>query len=623
MTVILERRESESLWGRFCNWITSTENRLYIGWFGVLMIPTLLTATSVFIIAFIAAPPVDIDGIREPVSGSLLYGNNIISGAIIPTSAAIGLHFYPIWEAASVDEWLYNGGPYELIVLHFLLGVACYMGREWELSFRLGMRPWIAVAYSAPVAAATAVFLIYPIGQGSFSDGMPLGISGTFNFMIVFQAEHNILMHPFHMLGVAGVFGGSLFSAMHGSLVTSSLIRETTENESANAGYRFGQEEETYNIVAAHGYFGRLIFQYASFNNSRSLHFFLAAWPVVGIWFTALGISTMAFNLNGFNFNQSVVDSQGRVINTWADIINRANLGMEVMHERNAHNFPLDLAAVEAPSINTEAKWFMIESQRHSYHLVDPSPWPISGSFGALATTVGGVMYMHSFQGGATLLSLGIIFILYTMFVWWRDVLRESTLEGHHTKVVQLGLRYGFILFIVSEVMFFFAFFWAFFHSSLAPTVEIGGIWPPKGIGVLDPWEIPFLNTLILLSSGAAVTWAHHAILAGKEKRAVYALVATVLLALVFTGFQGMEYYQAPFTISDSIYGSTFFLATGFHGFHVIIGTLFLIICGIRQYLGHLTKEHHVGFEAAAWYWHFVDVVWLFLFVSIYWWGGI
>ena len=265
----------------------------------------------------------------------------------------------------------------------------------------------------------------------------------------------------------------------------------------------------------------------------------------------------------------------------------------------------------------------MIESQRHSYHLVDPSPWPISGSLGALATTVGGVMYMHSFQGGATLLSLGLIFILYTMFVWWRDVLRESTLEGHHTKVVQLGLRYGFILFIVSEVMFFFAFFWAFFHSSLAPTVEIGGIWPPKGIGVLDPWEIPFLNTLILLSSGAAVTWAHHAILAGKEKRAVYALVATVFLALVFTGFQGMEYYQAPFTISDSIYGSTFFLATGFHGFHVIIGTLFLIICGIRQYLGHLTKEHHVGFEAAAWYWHFVDVVWLFLFVSIYWWGGI
>ena len=190
------------------------------------MIPTLLSATSVFIIAFIAAPPVDIDGIREPVSGSLIFGNNIISGAVVPTSNAIGLHFYPIWEAASLDEWLFNGGPYQFIVCHFFIGICAYMGREWELSFRLGMRPWIAVAYSAPVAAATAVFIIYPIGQGSFSDGMPLGISGTFNFMLVFQAEHNILMHPFHMLGVAGVFGGSLFSAMHGSLVSSSLIRE-------------------------------------------------------------------------------------------------------------------------------------------------------------------------------------------------------------------------------------------------------------------------------------------------------------------------------------------------------------------------------------------------------------
>jgi len=193
MTAILERRESTSLWARFCEWITSTENRIYIGWFGVLMVPTLLTATSVFIIAFIAAPPVDIDGIREPVSGSLLYGNNIITGAVIPTSNAIGLHFYPIWEAASLDEWLYNGGPYQLIVCHFFIGICSYMGREWELSFRLGMRPWIAVAYSAPVAAATAVFIIYPIGQGSFSDGMPLGISGTFNFMIVFQAEHIFL----------------------------------------------------------------------------------------------------------------------------------------------------------------------------------------------------------------------------------------------------------------------------------------------------------------------------------------------------------------------------------------------------------------------------------------------
>jgi photosystem II P680 reaction center D1 protein len=344
MTTALARNTNQSLWTRFCNFITSTENRIYVGWFGVLMFPTLLTATTVYIIAFIAAPPVDIDGIREPVSGSFLYGNNIITGAVVPLSNAIGLHLYPIWEAASVDEWLYNGGPYELIVCHFFIGICAYMGREWELSYRLGMRPWIAVAYSAPVAAATAVFVIYPIGQGSFSDGMPLGISGTFNFMLVFQAEHNILMHPFHMLGVAGVFGGALFSAMHGSLVTSSIIRETTEQESANEGYRFGQETETYSIVAAHGYFGRLLWQYSSFNNSRSLHFALAVFPVIGIWFTSLGISTMAFNLNGLNFNQSIVDSNARVISSWADIINRANLGFEVMHERNAHNFPLDLA---------------------------------------------------------------------------------------------------------------------------------------------------------------------------------------------------------------------------------------------------------------------------------------
>jgi photosystem II P680 reaction center D1 protein len=366
-SILTQRRDT---WEEFCSWVTSTNNRLYVGWFGVLMIPCLLAATTCFIVAFIAAPPVDIDGIREPVAGSLLYGNNIISGAVVPSSNAIGLHLYPIWEAGSglhlypiweagsLDEWLYNGGPYQLVVFHFLIGIFSYLGREWELSYRLGMRPWIFVAYSAPVAAASAVFLVYPFGQGSFSDGMPLGISGTFNFMLVFQAEHNILMHPFHMLGVAGVFGGSLFSAMHGSLVTSSLVRETSEEISQNYGYKFGQEEETYNIVAAHGYFGRLIFQYASFNNSRSLHFFLAAWPVVGIWLTALGVSTMAFNLNGFNFNQSILAADNRVVPTWADILNRANLGLEVMHERNAHNFPLDLAsassvevALSAPSI--------------------------------------------------------------------------------------------------------------------------------------------------------------------------------------------------------------------------------------------------------------------------------
>merc|ERR1719498_1833490 len=335
---------SNTWWGFVTSFILSTSNRLYIGCFGILMFPLIGFATVAYIAAFIFAPPVDIDGIREAVAGSLLYGNNIITGALIPSSNAIGVHFYPIWSSLGFDEWLYNGGTYQFVVLHFIGGVAAWMGREWEFSFRLSMRPWIFVAFSAPLVAATAVFIVYPIGQGSFSDGMPLGISGTFNFMLVFQAEHNILMHPFHILGVAGVFGGSLFSAMHGSLVGSSLLAESAGDASLNAGYTFGQSSETYSISAAHGYFGRLIFQYASFNNSRSLHFFLGAWPVIGIWFTALGVSTMAFNLNGFNFNQSVVDSEGHLINTWADILNRADLGMEVMHERNAHNFPLDLA---------------------------------------------------------------------------------------------------------------------------------------------------------------------------------------------------------------------------------------------------------------------------------------
>ena len=355
MAAISLQRDTTTNWEKFCNWVTSTDNRLYVGWFGVLMIPCLLAASTCFILAFIAAPPVDIDGIREPVSGSLLYRNNIISGAVVPSSNAIGLHFYPIWEAGTLDEWLYNGGPYQLIVFHFLIGVLAYAGRQWELSYRLGMRPWIFVAYTAPVSAALAVFLVYPFGQGSFSDGMPLGISGTFNFMFVFQAEHNILMHPFHMLGVAGVFGGALFAAMHGSLVTSSIIKETTDDVSQNYGYKFGQDEETYNIVAAHGYFGRLIFQYASFNNSRALHFFLGTFPVVGIWLTSMGICTMAFNLNGFNFNQSVVDVNGKIIPTWADVLNRANLGFEVMHERNAHNFPLDLASTESTQVALSA----------------------------------------------------------------------------------------------------------------------------------------------------------------------------------------------------------------------------------------------------------------------------
>jgi cytochrome c oxidase subunit 3 len=211
--------------------------------------------------------------------------------------------------------------------------------------------------------------------------------------------------------------------------------------------------------------------------------------------------------------------------------------------------------------------------------------------------------------------------ILFLMYCWWRDVIREGTFEGQHTESVQTGLKWGVLLFILSEVMFFFAFFWAFFHSSFNPSPVIGGVWPPIFMTVLDPWKIPLLNTVILLTSGATITWAHHSIVWGSRKQASTALVVTIILAVIFTALQAFEYVTSPFNISDSVYGSTFFMATGFHGFHVFIGTCFIAVCLVRLLLNHFTREHHFGFEAAAWYWHFVDVVWLFLFLTIYWWG--
>jgi len=335
---VLEKGDRSSVWERFCQWVTSTDNRLYIGWFGLVMIPTLSTAAIVFIIAFIAAPPVDMGGWGEPISGSLLDGNNIITAAVVPTSAAIGLHFYPIWAAASFDEWLCNGGPYQLIVLHFLIGIYCYQDREWELSYRLGMRPWISLAFSAPVSAAAAVLLVYPIGQGGFCEGMPLGISGTFYFMLKLQAEHNFLMNPFHMIGVVGVLGGAFLSAMHGSLVTSTLIRKSSEHE-------FVQKESTYNFMAAHNYLGRLAWHRLSFTNKRNLHLLLAIVPVVGIWSAALGVVSMAFDINGLNFARHIHDNRGQVINSWADSITWADFGIEVMNEGKIYSFPPDLSS--------------------------------------------------------------------------------------------------------------------------------------------------------------------------------------------------------------------------------------------------------------------------------------
>nr|UOU85370.1 cytochrome c oxidase subunit III [Theodoxus fluviatilis] len=256
---------------------------------------------------------------------------------------------------------------------------------------------------------------------------------------------------------------------------------------------------------------------------------------------------------------------------------------------------------------------------RNPFHLVEFSPWPLTGSVGALFLTVGLAGWFHGYS--LFTMVLGLVLVALTMLQWWRDVIREGTFQGFHTGKVAKGLRWGMILFIVSEVCFFFAFFWAYFHSSLAPTPELGSCWPPVGINPLNPFEVPLLNTAVLLASGVTVTWAHHSLMEGDRINGVQGLVATVLLGIYFTFLQAGEYYEAPFTIADGVYGSAFFVATGFHGLHVLIGTTFLLICLLRVWTQHFSPSHHFGFEAAAWYWHFVDVVWLFLYLSIYWWG--
>ena len=259
------------------------------------------------------------------------------------------------------------------------------------------------------------------------------------------------------------------------------------------------------------------------------------------------------------------------------------------------------------------------QAKRHPYHMVEPSPWPVVGATGALFTAVGGVLLMHHITW--IVFAIGMVIVAATMFLWWRDVIREATVQGHHTPVVQIGLRYGMVLFLASEVMFFVAWFWAYFNAALFPTEVTGGTWPPEGVQTFDPWDLPFVNTLILLTSGTTVTWAHHAIRASDRRSAITGLWLTVLLGASFTGIQAYEYSHAAFGFREGIYGSTFFMATGFHGFHVIIGTIFLSVCLWRLYQDHFRPDHHFGFEAATWYWHFVDVVWLFLFSGIYWWG--
>jgi cytochrome c oxidase subunit 3 len=264
----------------------------------------------------------------------------------------------------------------------------------------------------------------------------------------------------------------------------------------------------------------------------------------------------------------------------------------------------------------------MRSKKYHPYHLVTPSPWPILISISAFITAVGAALYMHLYRGGLFLLLYGLLHVIIIMGLWWRDVIREATFQGKHTLKVQSGLRLGFILFIISEVMFFFGFFWAFFHSALSPAIEIGCIWPPQGVQPFNPLGTPLVNTLVLLLSGVTITYTHHGLIAANFQRTFIGFVETIFYGLIFTLLQIEEYVTAPFAISDGIYGSVFYLITGLHGFHVIIGTIFIGVCFLRYTKFHFTVEHHLGFEFSVWYWHFVDVVWLFLFVSIYWWGG-
>lgn len=255
--------------------------------------------------------------------------------------------------------------------------------------------------------------------------------------------------------------------------------------------------------------------------------------------------------------------------------------------------------------------------QNHPFHLVSIRPWPIIISFSLFNNLICTVRWFHKFN---YFIILTIPCTLICIFQWWRDVTRESTFQGCHTTNVYNGIRMGIILFIISEVLFFFSFFWAYFHASLSPSIEIGQLWPPLGIKPFNPFDIPLINTIILISSGLTVTWSHHSILNINFSERKKSLFLTILLGIYFTLLQLIEYIESPFTIADSIYGSTFFIATGFHGLHVIIGTLFLSICFLRIKSLHFSNSHHFGFEAAAWYWHFVDVVWLFLYISIYWW---
>ncbi|MDQ2065823.1 cytochrome c oxidase subunit 3 [Xinfangfangia sp. CPCC 101601] len=274
----------------------------------------------------------------------------------------------------------------------------------------------------------------------------------------------------------------------------------------------------------------------------------------------------------------------------------------------------------------------MAHEKNHDYHVLPPSIWPFLGALGGFIMLFGAVLWTSpqvpsdSFWSQPWLFMMGVALVLYVMFGWWSDVTREGNNGVDHTPVVGIGLRYGMLLFITSEVMFFVAWFWAFFKQRMYPmgpeSPMVDGVYPPVGIETFDPWHLPFINTLILLLSGCAVTWAHHALVhENNRKDLITGLSIAVALGVIFTGLQAYEYSHAAFDFAGSMYAGAFYMATGFHGAHVIIGTVFLAVCLIRAIKGDFTQKNHLGFEAAAWYWHFVDVVWLFLFFAVYVWG--
>lgn len=264
-------------------------------------------------------------------------------------------------------------------------------------------------------------------------------------------------------------------------------------------------------------------------------------------------------------------------------------------------------------------KSYLKISHNHPFHIVTKRPWPLLTSLSLLIILSGAIKLIH--ESSFKLFFIGLLRLLISIFQWWRDVIRERTFQGNHNSYINKILRWGIILFIIREIFFFAAIFWAFFHISLSPRIEIGNKWPPIIVERFDPYKTPLLNTIVLLTSGISITWAHYSLINQNKNKRIKATQLTILLGIYFTFLQYQEYRESRFSIADSVYGRIFFLLTGFHGIHVLIGTLFIIITLYRFYLNHFSNSHHFCFEARAWYWHFVDVIWLFVYTFLYWWS--